>query len=74
MQEKNPDSQAHKKRHAYLLRYWQEEAGQWRFTLEAVDGRPVPRRGFSNQADLLAYLSTVLPDDEYFNPFKGDLS
>lgn len=69
MQEKKSDPQLHKKRHAYLLRCWQEEAGKWRFTLEAVDGRPVPRRGFSNQADLLAHLSTVLPNDEQFNPF-----
>lgn len=64
MQEKGQDSQANDRRQAYLLRCWQEPYGGWRYTLEPVDGRSAPRRGFPSQADLLTYLQTILPDGE----------
>lgn len=54
------------KRCAYLLRYWQEIDGQWRFMLEAVDGRVIPLKGFADQANLLTHLSTVLPNNDRF--------
>ena len=62
-----------RKRYACLLRYWQESDGNWRFTLEPVDGRSLPRRGFPHQAALLAYLKSILPDQDHFNEFDGDL-
>ena len=63
MQEKGQDSQANDRRHVYLLRCWQEPYGGWRYTLEAVDGRPLARRGHTRREDLLAYLRTLLPED-----------
>jgi hypothetical protein len=61
MQAKEQNSQANNKRQAYLLRCWQEADESWRYTVEPVDGRSLPRRGFPNQDDLLAYLQTILP-------------
>ena len=51
------------KQHVYVLRCWRELDGSWRYTLEAVDGRPLARRGHTRREDLLAYLRTLLPED-----------
>ena len=59
------DSQANYRRQAYLLRCWQEADGSWRYSVESVDGRSWPRRGFANQADLLVYLQTILPQRQH---------
>ena len=56
------------KHHVYVLRCWRELDGSWRYTLEAVDGRPLARRGFTRRAALLAYLRTQLPDDALPGP------
>jgi hypothetical protein len=40
---------------AYLLRYWQADATEWRFLLEKV-GAPDERWGFGNLEELLAFL------------------
>ncbi|MCA9932892.1 MAG: hypothetical protein H6662_12000 [Ardenticatenaceae bacterium] len=61
MQAKGQDSQASDKRQAYLVRCWQEADARWRYSVEAVDGRSLPRRGFSSQNDLLIYLQNILP-------------
>lgn len=61
MQAKKQYSQPQAKRQAYLVRCWQEIDGNWRYTVEPVDGRSLPRRGFTELADLLAYLQTVIP-------------
>jgi len=63
MQEKRQHSGAYNKRQMYLLRCWRVEDGRWRYAVEVVDGRSLPRRGFTNVADLLAFLDTILPHD-----------
>lgn len=64
MQEKGQDFKVENKHYVYLLRCWQEVDSSWRYTVEPVDDRSLPRRGFPNQAALalLAYLKTILPD------------
>lgn len=61
MQEDKLDSQGARKRTAHLLRCWQEADGSWRYAVETVDGRALPRRGFPTQEALLTYLKTILP-------------
>ncbi|MCA9956439.1 MAG: hypothetical protein H6652_07840 [Ardenticatenaceae bacterium] len=63
MQANEQYSQPQPKRQAYLVRCWQEIDGHWRYTVEPVDGRSLPRRGFSQLADLLAFLQTTLPGE-----------
>jgi len=61
MQTTGQDSKGNGGRQAYLLRCWQEADGCWRYSVEVVDGRSLPRRGFSSRANLLAHLHTALP-------------
>ncbi|MCB8965773.1 MAG: hypothetical protein H6660_02675 [Ardenticatenaceae bacterium] len=65
MQAKGQDSQINGSRQTYLLRCWQEVDGRWRYSVEPVDGRTLPRRGFPSQAALIAYLQTILPQEQH---------
>lgn len=64
MQANRPDSQKINRHQVYLVRCWQESDGSWRYAVEPVDGREAARHGFASQADLLAYLQAVLPDQD----------
>lgn len=64
MQTTGQDSKGNGGRQAYLLRCWQEADGYWRYSVEAVDGRSLPRRGFTSHIALLAHLQTILPQND----------
>ncbi|MCA9928882.1 MAG: hypothetical protein KC419_10410 [Anaerolineales bacterium] len=64
MQGKKRDSQEKSRQLVYLLRCWQETNGSWRYAVEPVDGRSLPRRGFSHKPALLNHLNEILPNDD----------
>lgn len=63
MQEKGKENRPVPRHHVYVLRCWQELDGTWRYTVEAADGRALPRRGFAARQALLAHLRDVLPQE-----------